>query len=86
EAIRENARNSQLSIWDAMCHLLAAKALKGRAASALGPFIELLENLASKVLDMPMHLIRHTVIEQSRLINYHQEEKGEKGQARVDNV
>lgn len=34
EAIREHARHSQSSMWDAMCQLLAAKALKGRAASA----------------------------------------------------
>ncbi|TFF43227.1 DNA helicase II [Pseudomonas sp. RIT623] len=86
EAIREHARHSQLSMWDAMCQLLAAKALKGRAASALGAFIELLENLAAKVLDMPLHLMTQTVIEQSGLIIYHQEEKGEKGQARVENL
>ncbi|MDF9617724.1 DNA helicase II [Pseudomonas entomophila] len=86
EAIREHARHSQSSMWDAMCQLLAAKALKGRAASALGAFIELLENLAAKVLDMPLHLMTQTVIEQSGLIIYHQEEKGEKGQARVENL
>jgi DNA helicase-2/ATP-dependent DNA helicase PcrA len=73
-------------MWEAMCQLLAAKALKGRAASALGAFIELLENLAAKVLDMPLHLMTQTVIEQSGLIVYHQEEKGEKGQARVENL
>ena len=86
EAIRDHARHSQLSMWEAMCQLLAAKALKGRAASALGAFIELLENLAAKVLDMPLHLMTQTVIEQSGLIVYHQEEKGEKGQARVENL
>ena len=53
EAIREHARHSQLSMWEAMCQLLAAKALKGRAASALGAFIELIENLAAKVPKCP---------------------------------
>ncbi|HEK1007009.1 TPA: DNA helicase II [Pseudomonas putida] len=86
EAIREHARHSQLSMWGAMCQLLAAKALKGRAASALGAFIELIENLSGKVADMPLHTITQTVIEQSGLIIYHQEEKGEKGQARVENL
>ncbi|UBM25342.1 DNA helicase II [Pseudomonas sp. p1(2021b)] len=86
EAIRDHARHSQLSMWEAMCQLLAAKALKGRAASALGAFIELMENLAAKTLDMPLHLMTQTVIEQSGLIIYHQEEKGEKGQARVENL
>ena len=86
EAIREHARHSQLSMWGAMCQLLAAKALKGRAASALGAFIELIENLSGKVADMPLHTMTQTVIEQSGLILYHQEEKGEKGQARVENL
>ncbi|MFJ4344948.1 DNA helicase II [Pseudomonas sp. NPDC089401] len=86
EAIREHARHSQLSMWEAMCQLLANKALKGRAASALGAFIELIEGLAGKVADMPLHTMTQTAIEQSGLIIYHQEEKGEKGQARVENL
>ena len=86
ETIREHARHSQLSMWEALLQLLANKALKGRAASALGAFIELLDNLSAKVLDMPLHLMTQTVIEQSGLIAYHQEEKGEKGQARVENL
>lgn len=86
EVIREHARHGQLSMWGAMCQLLAAKALKGRAASALGAFIELIESLAGKVADMPLHTMTQTVIEQSGLIIYHQEEKGEKGQARVENL
>lgn len=86
EAIRDHARHSQLSMWEAMCQLIAAKGLKGRAASALGAFIELIENLAAKLVDSPLHLMTQTVIEQSGLIIYHQEEKGEKGQARVENL
>ena len=86
EAIRDHARHSQLSMWEAMCQLLAAKALKGRAASALGAFIELIEGLAAKVVDMPLHTMTQTTIEQSGLIIYHQEEQGEKGQARVENL
>lgn len=86
EAIRDHARHSQLSMWEAMCRLIAAKALKGRAASALGAFIELIEGLAAKVVDMPLHTMTQVTIEQSGLILYHQEEKGEKGQARVENL
>jgi DNA helicase-2/ATP-dependent DNA helicase PcrA len=86
EAVRDHARHSQLSMWEAMCQLLAAKALKGRAASALGAFIELIEGLAAKVADLPLHSMTQITIEQSGLIIYHQEEKGEKGQARVENL
>ncbi|MFR0673839.1 DNA helicase II [Enterobacterales bacterium AW_CKDN230030176-1A_HGKHYDSX7] len=86
EAIREHARHAQVSMWQAMCQLLEHKALKGRAASALGAFIELMDQLTVKVNDMPLHTMTQTVIEQSGLIPYHQEEKGEKGQARVENL
>lgn len=86
EAIRDHARHAQLSMWEAMCQLIAAKCLKGRAASALGAFIELIEGLAAKAVEMPLHVMTQTVIEQSGLIIYHQEEKGEKGQARVENL
>ena len=53
---------------------------------ALSGFAELIENLAAKVLDVPLHLMTQTVIEQSGLIAWHQAEKGEKGQARVENL
>ncbi|SIP91113.1 DNA helicase II [Aquipseudomonas alcaligenes] len=86
EAIREHARHSDLSMWAAMQQLIANKALPGRAAGALSGFIELIENLAGKVLDMPLHLMTQTVIEQSGLIAWHQAEKGEKAQARVENL
>ncbi len=86
EAIREHARHSDLSMWAAMQQLIANKALPGRAAGALSGFIELIENLAAKVMDMPLHLMTQTVIEQSGLIAWHQAEKGEKAQARVENL
>ncbi|BCR26908.1 DNA helicase II [Aquipseudomonas alcaligenes] len=86
EAIREHARHSDLSMWAAMQQLIANKALPGRAAGALSGFIELIENLSAKVLDMPLHLMTQTVIEQSGLIAWHQAEKGEKAQARVENL
>lgn len=40
-----------------------------------GAFIELIEGLAAKVVDMPLHTMTQTTIEQSGLITYHQEEK-----------
>jgi DNA helicase-2/ATP-dependent DNA helicase PcrA len=86
EAIREHARHTDLSMWAAMQQLIANKGLTGRAATALSAFVELIENLAAKVLDMPLHLMTQTVIEQSGLIAWHQAEKGEKAQARVENL
>ncbi|MFP3518014.1 DNA helicase II [Pseudomonas sp. SIMBA_077] len=86
EAIREHARHSNVSMWEAMSQLIANKALPGRASGAIAGFIELIESLAAKVMDQPLHLMTQTVIEQSGLIAYHEAEKGEKGQARVENL
>jgi DNA helicase II / ATP-dependent DNA helicase PcrA len=86
EAIRAFAREQDVSMWEAIRLMVANKALPGRASGALAGFIELIENLAAKVLSMPLHLMAQTVIEQSGLITYHKEEKGEKGQARVENL
>ncbi|WP_369958401.1 DNA helicase II [Pseudomonas benzenivorans] len=86
EAIREYARGHEVSMWEAVRLMLAGKALPGRAAGALAGFVELIDNLAAKVLEMPLHLMTQTVIEQSGLIAYHQAEKGEKAQARIENL
>ena len=77
EAIRAFAREQDLSMWEAIRLMVANKALPGRASGALAGFIELIDNLAAKVLSMPLHLMAQTVIEQSGLITYHKEEKGE---------
>lgn len=86
ESIREFARAQDVSMWEAIRLLVANKGLPGRASGALAVFIELIENLAAKVLEMPLHLMTQTVIEQTGLTTYHKEEKGEKGQARVENL
>ncbi|MNO53878.1 DNA helicase II [compost metagenome] len=86
EAIRNAARLNGTSMWRAINDVIAAKAVAGRAASALQGFLETIDLLAQKVEQMPLHLMTQTVIEQSGLITYHKEEKGEKGQARVENL
>jgi DNA helicase-2/ATP-dependent DNA helicase PcrA len=49
-------------------------------------FLEAVALLTAKALEMPLGLMTQTVIEQSGLLAYHREEKGEKGQARVENL
>ena len=66
--------------------LISQKALAGRASNALQGFVDLIEQLAIQTHDCELHAVAQIVIEQSGLIKYHQEEKGEKGQARVENL
>ncbi|TLX76748.1 DNA helicase II [Pseudomonas nicosulfuronedens] len=86
EAIRNAARLNGTSMWRAINDVIAAKAVAGRAASALNGFLETVDLLAVKVEGLPLHQMTQIVIEQSGLITYHKEEKGEKGQARVENL
>lgn len=86
ETIREYARAHDVHMWEAIRLMLANKVLPGRASSALSGFIELIDGLADKVLAMPLHQMTQVVIEQSGLLAYHEAEKGEKGQARVENL
>ncbi|WP_322981941.1 DNA helicase II [Pseudomonas sp. C11] len=86
ETIREYARAHDVHMWEAIRLMLANKVLPGRASGALAGFIELIEILAEQVLAMPLHQMTQVVIEKSGLLAYHEAEKGEKGQARVENL
>ena len=86
ETIREYARAHDVHMWEAIRLMLANKVLPGRASGALAGFIELIETLAEQVLAMPLHQMTQVVIEKSGLLAYHEAEKGEKGQARVENL
>ncbi|UFQ97859.1 DNA helicase II [Pseudomonas wenzhouensis] len=86
ETIREYARAHDVHMWEAIRLMLAVKALPARASGALAGFIELIDNLAEQVLAMPLHQMTQVVIEKSGLLAYHEAEKGEKGQARVENL
>lgn len=86
EAVRQAAREHELSLWAAMHLLIEQKALAGRASNALKGFIDLIEELALRTQDSDLHAMTQIVIEHSGLLTYHREEKGEKGQARVENL
>ncbi|MCM2319589.1 MAG: DNA helicase II [Pseudomonas sp.] len=86
ETLREIARSENLSLWRALHQAVGNKLVPGRAAGALNAFVELIDTLALRVEEMPLHLQTQTVIEQSGLIPFHLAEKGEKGQTRIDNL
>nr|WP_100546610.1 MULTISPECIES: DNA helicase II [unclassified Pseudomonas] len=86
ETIREYARAHDVHMWEAIRLMIAVKALPARASGALAGFIELIDGLAEQVLAMPLHQMTQVVIEKSGLLAYHEAEKGEKGQARVENL
>ena len=86
DVVRQTARDQQLTLWQATRELLQNKALAGRAASALQRFCELVDSLATETADMPLHVQTDRVIKDSGLWIMYEQEKGEKGQARIENL
>lgn len=86
EALRSAARAQNTSLWQALHDLVGARAVSGRAASALNVFVELVDTLALRAEDLSLHNLVQQIIEQTGLVTFHKEEKGEKGQARVENL
>ncbi|WP_349617327.1 DNA helicase II [Azotobacter salinestris] len=86
ETLRQLAREADLSLWGALHQAVGSKLVSGRAASALNAFVELIDTLALKVEQLPLAQTIQAVIEDSGLRAYHGAEKGEKAQARVENL
>lgn len=86
EKLRAHARDEGSGLWDAVLDMLAKGLLTGRAANNMRSFIELIESLDEETLSLTLHEAVATVIEKSGLIDFHAKEKGEKGQARVENL
>lgn len=86
EAVRARARVSALSMWHAARALLEENALPARAANALESFIVLIAKLQAETDDLELHEQFEHVIHGSGLIDHYSREKGEKGQARVENL
>ncbi len=84
--MRQTSRDRQLTLWQASRELLKDKALAGRAASALQRFMELIDALAQETTDMPLHVQTDRVIKDSGLRAMYEQEKGEKGQTRIENL
>lgn len=86
DIVRQAARDRQITLWQASSELLLEKVLTGRAASAIQRFMELIEALAQETGDLPLHNQTDKVIRDSGLRMMYEQEKGEKGQARVENL
>ncbi len=85
EALRTCARDSRTSLYHASRTLLT-QGLAARASSALSGFLNLLDRLEAGAYEQDLPQLVDSVIDLSGLMTYHASEKGERGQARVDNL
>ncbi len=84
DELRQVARRDQCSLWRASLHILEHKLLSARALNALEHFIKLIQSLQQNDAEIHEHV--DLVIQHSGLIEHFKKEKGEKGQARIENM
>ena len=86
EKLREVARRDQASLWEAIDAVREQTLLPARALTALANFQALIDDFATSAETLTLDEFTEHVIEMSGLMNYHRSEKGERGQARVENL
>ncbi|WP_115720448.1 DNA helicase II [Gallaecimonas mangrovi] len=84
--VRQQAREQGTTLWRACRQLLDAKVLSGRAGNAINTFMGLVDNLEQQSADEVLSRQVDIAIKESGLLAMYQAEKGEKGQARVENL
>ncbi|MFT4612895.1 MAG: DNA helicase-2/ATP-dependent DNA helicase PcrA [Bacteroidia bacterium] len=86
DTVREAARVRNLPLWGAIGVVLDEKLLPARALAALEGFQVLINELDSGIDELTLEELAEHVIQSSDLVEFHKKEKGEKGQARVENL
>lgn len=86
EQIRRLAREQSISLWSAASSMVAERQLAARAANAVAGFIELVNEMSGQLDELPLVEQAQNAIQRSGLIEMHKREKGERGQARVENL
>ncbi|WP_346796876.1 DNA helicase II [Halomonas sp. Bachu 37] len=86
EILRHHAREENIPLWQALQNASSDGTLKGRAANSLQAFANLIERLDNDCAGLTLHEIVDHVLVHTGLIEHHKSERGEKGQARVENL
>jgi DNA helicase-2/ATP-dependent DNA helicase PcrA len=85
-AIREHAKNHQLTLWQALEALISQKIFAARAENALLSFTQLIHSMTEHTHDLPLHKQVEHVLSHSGLMEHYRKEKGEKGLTRMENL
>jgi DNA helicase-2/ATP-dependent DNA helicase PcrA len=85
DILRETARGAGMTLWRA-AGAAASDGSLGRGMNALVAFLQLIEKLAHEVKGLVLHEQVDVVIKGSGLIEHHQKDKADRGEARVENL
>ncbi|MBT3812278.1 MAG: DNA helicase II [Gammaproteobacteria bacterium] len=86
DEIRLLAREKQISLWQAMLELIKAGHFTPRAENALKGFVQIINSLGEQAEGLELYEQVKNIIEKSGLIEFYKKEKGDKGEARVENL
>ena len=84
--IRAFGEDNDISLFQAAKKMIATESIKGKAATSISSFINLIENSAEKINETPSDEFVEMIINESGLIDHHMKEPGEKGRIRVENI
>jgi DNA helicase-2/ATP-dependent DNA helicase PcrA len=84
DTVRNYARANACSMWEAAGACIAE--LGSRGGQALHAFLLLIEQLDQQTRTLPLHEQVDHVIHASGLVAHYQQEKGDRGEARIDNL
>ena len=86
DTLRNLTREHQITLWQATNLALQENKLAGRAATALLRFMELINSLQRDTEEMPLFAQTDFVIKHSGLYEMYKQEKGEKGEVRIEKL
>jgi DNA helicase-2/ATP-dependent DNA helicase PcrA len=86
DVVREQAKVSSTSLWEAASHCVAHGVLGPKAEAAVNGFLKLVEQLGSDIAGLELHEQVDHVINNSGLVEHHKKEKADRGEARVENL
>lgn len=86
DTLRQLTRERQITLWQATQVAIQDNKLTGRAATALLRFVELINSLSQETEEMPLFAQTDFVIKHSGLYQMYEQEKGEKGEVRIENL
>jgi len=86
DMLRQHARQQKVSLWKSVIQLMENNVFAARANTSLQNFLSLIDQLDRDTDELGLMELCDHVIKKSGLLEFHKNEKGEKGQQRVDNL
>jgi DNA helicase-2/ATP-dependent DNA helicase PcrA len=86
DVLREHAKANEISLWQAAEQFAQQDFLAARIRGSLQGFVKLINEFSATADNVPLHELVEHVTSRSGLMAMFQQEKGERGQSKVENL